>query len=195
MNREYPTKTSALKSWRNNKKGILKRYDFLVHIFADGAFESKLQKDIGKMPDIKSSHVINISLPDHGFGKKSLVYGSAMARSFPILDETSFDFRIEMVEDEKATVRQFIEWLKSRAITKDGVYRGADVSKIDSIIVELFDGEGIPVTRYLFRQSFFLKADPISFDYNEGGKIQYLLNFNCNDIRVDFPQDTEKQKV
>lgn len=190
MSREYPTKTSALKSWRANQNNVLKRYDFLVHIFPDGLHEQSLQKDIGPMPAIESWHVINVSVPDHGFGKKSLIYGSDIARSFPVMDETSFDFKIEMVEDGKATVRKFIEWLKKRVMTQRGEYRGADVSKINSIVVELFDNEGIPVIRYTFTDSFFMKADPVSFDYNESSKLTYLLNFTTNDLQIDFPQDT-----
>ena len=192
MGLENVTKTNALKAWRKGQKNILRRFDFMVQFHVGGTHETTLQQEIGPMPKIEPWHVINVSIPDYSFKKEALSYGGSIQRPFPVLDTTGFDLRIEMVEDGNGTVRQFIEWLKRRVMTQDGIYRGADIPKLSpGLLVESFDMQGIPIVRYIFSDLFFLKADPISFDYNEGSKIQYLLNFACSGHIIDFPQSKD----
>lgn len=171
-------------------KSIQKSYKFLVTFWDDltvfNPNKTALMEEIGSMPLIKFWHVLSISIPQYPFGKDNVQYGP-IAKTFPVMqDFNGFDVRITFEEDEFGTIAYFINWLQRKIIDRDGMYRSQRDNRIDHLIIETQDDNGLPIQLYWYKNIYFQNVNEVTFDYGSPDSIKYDITFGA-DYLTFFP--------
>ena len=160
-------------------KTIQRSYNFIVY------FEESLISD---MKDIPSFVCTGIELPDYGFQKQYLDFGS-FKKSFPILDHNGFEFTMKLEETENSEVKGLIQNLASRQIDNNGYYRTYKQTVIPQIVASVYTHDAWNAYKVHFTNCYFLKANSANFSYNSGDKIEYDLTFNCDHFYVHVQEE------
>jgi len=170
-------------------KSIAPTWKFYV-TFLDASFNESALKKLqlaGPMPILQHWHILNVEVPNYNFKREIVKYGPII-RSFPVIDYEGFDFNIDFEEDDHGTIGNFINWNQRRIITQDGLYNAPEYTKIDRIIVEAENMKGDTVAVYTFHNCFFMKANPIMYDYSSSNNVKYQCTFSTDWVDSYFPQ-------
>jgi len=171
------------------KKSIQRSFNFLVYFDVSEILDEN-GSPIGSMEDVfnlRSYHAVSVELPDYSFNKIE-TYAGPFVRTTPVLFHNGFEFTIKFEEDEKGTVKNLIHKLIRLNINEEGYHHNR---RIDNIDVAVFtpDGGNRLVGGHSYRVSFkdcyFLKASPASYDYSSQEKITYDITFNCDHYYAD----------
>jgi hypothetical protein len=135
----------------------------------------------GTMPVIEQYQVVNISIPNFEF-KKEIVNEGIFPRSFPVFEHSGFEFSILFEDDAYGTIPKFVNWCQRRIIDDNGIYYPFFLSKVGNILFEAFNEQDILIYSYDFRDSYFLRATPITFDYTSTVGQKISITFGCDDV-------------
>jgi hypothetical protein len=134
---------------------------------------------------IKQYQVTNVTTPNFSFKKETIPDG-ILVKTFPVLDFSGFTFSILFQEDINGTIVDFIEWCKMRIVNEDGIYYHPDVSRIGDIMVEIINGFNEPVSRYVYKNAYFLEATPITFDYTNSTTLPISITFGADNVETSI---------
>lgn len=171
-----------LQDFYYSNKSVQKTNRFRVTIFNN---EGVFVPNIGKMPEIKGFHVLDVSVPNWEFKKETLKVGP-FVHTFPVMDSDGFEFSITFEEDTEGTVSKFVDWCQRRIMYRDGLYFNPVYSKIQSIMIETYRDNGEYNYLTTFRNCYFLKSSEVKQDYSSNDSLKIEIIF-ASDIRfIDF---------
>ena len=88
---------------------------------------------------LNSNLVKSINIPEFSFGKEGVKYGPTQ-KSTPTMNFDGYEIQLELEEDDKGTVKQFIEHCKSRNINADGIFWPTNFAELPTLKVRVLDG-------------------------------------------------------
>jgi hypothetical protein len=183
---------SALTALNPLGKSIQKSYRFLTTFLPDLSFlTNQTQKDlydrIGKMPIVRSFHVVSVSVPFYSFDRNKQQYGP-LPRSFAEMKGDGLEVRFTFEEDDHGTIGNLINWLQRSVIdSKTGNYTPPDAIKIPLILILTENDLGIPVSIHTLHDAFFLNATSLDLDYSKGDSVKFDINFAVDVINCYYP--------
>lgn len=173
-----------------NKKTIQPNFKFFV-TFLDrsvlGYNDYELYARVGPMPIIEHWHVTSVTVPSYDFKKEPMMYGP-IPRSYPYLEYDGLEVKIEFEEDENGTIGNFINWFVRRVVDRDGTYTPPGKVKIDRLLVETHDNNGVPVGLFTFHGVYLLQASEVEYNYNSNESVKYSCVFNADWVNSYFPK-------
>lgn len=167
-----------------DKKSIQRAFNFLVY-FNESEIDYK--GSMGDRYGLRSYHAVSVELPDYSFNKIE-TFAGPFVRTTPVLSHNGFEFTIKFEEDEKGTIKQLIHNLVRLNIDDKGYHHNKVISNID-VAVFTPDGGNRAIGGHSYRVSFkdcyFLKASPATYDYSSNEKITYDITFNADHYYAD----------
>jgi len=182
------TSKTKFNSFFTGSKSIQRAYNFYVDIQP-----TPNQRD---MPVIEPYHIRNASVPNFaGMVTAGLVQIGPLSKSYPIVKSEKIEFRLEMEEDDKATVQKFIIWSFKNYVNERGLHNYPDNTKLQMITITVTNASGVEVVRFKYERPFLQSADPISYAYDSGDSIKYILTFICYNYGVEFLEPPEEALI
>ena len=134
---------------------------------------------------LKTNLVKNVSLPDFSFSKGGGVKYGPTTRSAPILDFDGYELKLDLEEDDKGSVKQFIEHCQSRNVHKSGLYWPTEFAEIPGMDIHILDPEFNSVIKYMYKNLIFLNASEVILDYSAAESIKYTLMFSALSVSTE----------
>ena len=131
----------------------------------------------GPMPKVEGHHVVNVTAPTWEFKKETSGWNS-----FPSLNlEGGFEFAVMLEEDRHGTIGKFINWLQRRLVDDSGYHFPSHLNRIGRIIIEVFNDQDVPIYAHEYRNCYFLRATPATYDYTTSTSQKLSITFGTED--------------
>lgn len=140
---------------------------------------------------LNSNLVKSINIPEFTFSKEGVKYGPTQ-KSTPTMSFDGYEIQLELEEDDKGTVKQFIEHCKSRNVNADGIFWPTNFAELPSLKVRVLDGSvtGTDLSRAILEVEFsdliFLSSSEASFNYSEASAISYTVTFSTANMQTTY---------
>ena len=167
-------------------KSIQPNWRFYVSFFDNPL---KRTKEPGPMPVIRSYHVLDVNIPTYGFEKIVMMYGQ-VPRSFPVMKFEGFDITLTLEEDELGSIEYFINWCQRSIIDRGGYYNNPTSYKIQALVIEVQDKNGLPIVYYIGHDVYFLEASPVTYSYESNESIKRTMTFGVDRMSTYFTKYT-----
>lgn len=146
----------------------------------NNALNQQMISRAGSMPTIKEHDVANVTVPNFEF-KKEIVNEGIFPRLFPVLSHEGFELSILFEDDAFGTIPKFINWCQRRIVDDNGIYYPFFLGNIGNLIFEALDDQDKIIYTYEFREIYFLRASPYTFDYTSTTAQKISITFGCDD--------------
>lgn len=143
-----------------------------------------MENRTGPMPKIESHHVVNIVVPNFEFKREQNGWNS-----FPSFDFQGFEFSIMFEEDQNGTIAKFINWCIRRTADDAGYHFPTSINRIGSIMIEALTDHDVPIYAYEFRNCYFLRNTPLTYDYTSNTAQKISVTFGAED-NIFYENDT-----
>lgn len=150
-------------------------------------FLNAMQRRSGEMPVVQGHHVINVTAPTWEFKKNQSGW-----YSFPALEFQGFEFAIMFEEDRYGTIGKFVNWCQRRLVDDSGYHFPSHLNRIGRIVIEVFTDQDIPIYAHEYRNCYFLRATPITYDYTSTVAQKISITFGSED---HIFYDNTKRKI
>ena len=176
-------------------KSIQRTDKFLVTIIPEifGLSISTRQQQIltamndrsGTMPKVEPHHIINVTAPTWEFKRENSGWSS-----FPAFEFQGHEFSIMFEEDRHGTIGKFVNWNQRRIVDDAGYHFPTHLNRIGRIIIEVFSDQDVPIYAHEYRNCYFLRSTPITYDYSSTTSQKISINFGSEDhIFYENPND------
>lgn len=169
------------------EKSISHSYNFIV--------------DFSQMPtfvhrEIESFYVKSVSIPNHNFEIKSVMYGS-VPKSYTIMaKDRPLQIGINFEDDLNLSVLKLAYELQTTIIDNEGFYRPLDTRNLGNLTVVMFSTQGLPVFKWECLNLFYLGfSDTIQLAYENSESVKVEMKFGCNAIKYVGYDYTKKYTI
>lgn len=151
-----------------NDKSIAHSYNFYVDFsFLDHAGY------------VKPYHVVDVEIPTNKFQRESVNYGVTQY-SYPVLaKEQPLDLKITFEEDRRGVIAGMIHEMQNRICT-NGLHYSPHSMRLGHIRVTLYDDQKMRLSRWTYRDVFFLGYDNVSLSYDSNESVKYSVTFGSD---------------
>jgi hypothetical protein len=84
-------------------------------------------------------------------------------------------------EDRFGTIGKFVNWLQRRTVDDAGYHFPSHLNRVGRIIIEVFTDQDVPIYAHEYRNCYFLRATPITYDYSSTVSQKISITFGTED--------------
>jgi len=150
--------------------------------------KEKMDALSGPMPNIREFMVVNITVPNYDFKKEVLMEG-IFPFTFPVFGHEGFEIAVMFEDDNKGTMSRFVDWAQKRIIDENGIHFPAILNRIGSLVFEALDEFDQPTYRYVYKDAYFLRATPLTFDYSQTAAQKWSITFGADFSEYHGPSE------
>ena len=158
------------KTIQKTDKFVVTLLDFIPTFTGEGVTEKKrrwdaMNRQSGPKPNIKEYHILNIIVPTFEF-KPEFTFETNIPTVTSVLNHQGFEVTIMFEDDSYGTITRFVNWCQKRIMSEDGLYNPHYLTKVGHLVVDCVNEQDVIVYRYEFRNMFFIKSTPVTWDYS-----------------------------
>ena len=140
--------------------------------------------------NIDANFVKSVSVPEFSFSKNNVKHGPT-SKSAAVLDFDGYEIKLDLEEDNKGSVRKFIDHCKSRNIKNDGLFWPPNFAEIPGMTIKVLNTQlskgGTPVMIFEYTKLLFLAASEVTLDYGTSESIKYSITFSASGMTTEYP--------